>query len=233
MLVWIARFCFFPFCRDARMLLLGFSGAFLFLAVFNHCLILEKVPWLTYGLTLFDLGVNSVYLGVVFEITSVIVWEVTTNPNPFGFDLHSYAQRMKAGEEIISILMKLGFFYSALLILGFNLLNVYSLLSWELFSRVASGILVGSIFFLLAGFRYRLRGYVSPVLGELEQKLENLLAWPAPEESARVHELFYLKCSRQLLLNSIMIRWQPEDVMMIGGSLLLFVAQPVIGQLLG
>ncbi|NLW55370.1 MAG: hypothetical protein GX050_01885 [Firmicutes bacterium] len=233
LLVWLARFYFFPQCRDTRMLLLGFAGTFLFLVVFNHCLIMSKIPGLTYTLRLFDQGINAVYLGVVFEITAVIVWEVSSNPRPFGFALHSYAQRRKAGEEVLSSLMKLGFFYSALLILAFNRLSMYTHLSWELFSRVAGALLVGSLSFLLASFRYRLRSQVSPALDELERQLEYLLTRSAPSEGVRGDELFYLQNCRELLLNSPMLRWQPEDLMMVVGSLLLFVAQPAITQLVG
>ena len=231
-LVWVGRFYFFPRCRDGRMLLLGFAGTFLFTVVFTHCLTMNKLPALTYTLSLFDQGINALWLGMVFEITAVIVWEVTGNPQPFGFDLNSLAQRRKAGEEVLSSVMKLGFFYAALMILWFYRLRFATNLSWELFSRVAVALLVGSIVCLLAGFRDRLRSHVRPALDELERQLEVMLTRPVPGNEARTEELFYLHSCRELLLRSTMLRWQPEDLMMAVGSLLLFVAQPAITQLL-
>jgi hypothetical protein len=232
LLVWVARFYFFPRCRDPRMLLLGSAGIFLFLVFFNRCLPLGKTAGLTYFLSLFDQGINALYSGVVFEITAVVVWEVTASPEPFGFALHAYAQRRKASEAVLSSLMKLGFFYAALLVLGFNRLRVYTHLSWGLFSRVTGALLVGSIAFLLAGFRERLRSHVCPALDEIERELEALLSGPVSGEEAREGTLFSLQSCRELLLDSTMLRWQPEDLMMVVGILLLFLAQPALAQLM-
>ena len=172
LLVWVARFYFFPRCRDPRMLLLGSAGIFLFLVFFNRCLPLGKTAGLTYFLSLFDQGLMPL-LGVVFEITAVVVWEVTASPEPFGFALHAYAQRRKASEAVLSSLMKLGFFYAALLVLGFNRLRFTPSFLGTL--QPGNGLfLVGSIAFLLAGFRERLRSHVCPACDEIERELEAL-----------------------------------------------------------
>lgn len=223
-LVIVGRYHLFSCCRDSRMLLFGFFGALLLLTFFSYYPARLGQVWLSWFYYLFDIGVFSVLIGIIFELTAVILWEITKNPRPFGLNLSLFSQRMRARREIISVLSKFIFFYCCLGCLGFILLNMYYLFNWRLYLKLTAGIVLGSFLWLVGSFQNRLQNKVNSYLTKIDLKLEALLKEDRVEFKS--DELRFLQTYRQLLSasTSIVLRWENLFYLLFG--LFLFMILP-------
>lgn len=232
LLVFWGRFRLFQSYRNPVVLTAGFGGGLLLQWIILLIRVRSIEDWFLFGLTLIDCTVLSVFAGIVIEFTGVILREIIRAEAPFGYLLSTLPQRFRVGEEVLLIQEKLLAFYTCLLTLGLYALNLNYVFNWFYYTRTLAVALTLLFLLPLGIFNHRLKNVVSPLLHDLEERMERQFSAIKDGGTYYQHEDFGVYFSfRQMVLASIRTHWSWESVMIFLACLLFLLSQPYLVKL--
>jgi len=183
--------------------------------------------WYLAGLIMIDFIVTAVFFGIILEFTVVIIQELTVKPRPFGYDLSSPGQRFGAAERGLATHLNLAVYFFFLIVLGLYALNVHYIFNWALYCKGAAVLVLVFFFLPLLRFQARLREPVNTECREVEKRLETLYAFACAKNGDFVKEIGILAQYHRFLLSSGLLPWRWDKLLILTGSLLFLLAQPV------